>query len=154
MEGGYIDRQVNHIRFRRTRVCTVRRIFIGGYMKKNMIIAAGILVFICISGVIAFVMLKSAEIHDPVAEIYVDGKLTQTVVLSGDDEFIIETESGYNRITIANGSISVSEADCPDKTCVNTGAVSTGVVPIICLPHRLEIRVVSGESENIDAAVG
>lgn len=123
-------------------------------MKKNIVIAAGILLFICIGGVIAFVMLKSAEVYEPVAEIYVDGKLVQTAELSVDDEFIIDTESGYNRITIRNGSISVSEADCPDKTCVNTGTISTGVVPIICLPHRLEIRVVSGAPANIDAVVG
>ena len=39
------------------------------------------------------------------------------------------------------GAIRVSEADCPDKICVGMGWLTDGAFPIVCLPHRLMIRL-------------
>ena len=97
--------------------------------------------------------MKQTSVADPVAEIYVDGALVRTEKLSQEQSFSLTTEYGYNDILIENGSISVKAADCPDKVCVNTGATNSSVVPIICLPHRLEIRIVSAEDAGIDAEI-
>lgn len=48
-------------------------------------------------------------------------------------------DGGYNIVEIADGQIRISDADCPDKTCVNMGFLS-GNVPVVCLPHKLVIR--------------
>ena len=59
----------------------------------------------------------------------------------------IQDKNGrYNIIEISDGRIRISDADCPDKTCVNTGFLS-GDVPIVCLPHKLVIKY-SYENEN------
>jgi len=68
------------------------------------------------------------------------------------EEFTIDCGSGHNTVTVRGGTISVTEADCPDKVCVRTGAISGGTVPIVCLPHRLEIRVVNG-ADSVDAEI-
>lgn len=52
---------------------------------------------------------------------------------------IEEKNGGYNIVEIADGQVRISEADCPDKTCVNTGFLS-GDIPIVCLPHKLVIK--------------
>ncbi|MDE5569453.1 MAG: NusG domain II-containing protein [Ruminococcus sp.] len=59
---------------------------------------------------------------------------------------IEDKNGGYNIIEISDGRIRISDADCPDKTCVNTGFLS-GDVPIVCLPHKLVIKY-SYENEN------
>lgn len=114
-------------------------------MKKNMIIAAAIAA-VCAAALIAWLFLSGQTLQNPTAEIYLDGALYKTLPLSEDCKLVIETERGSNTVTVSNGTVAVTEADCPDKVCVRTGVVSGGGVPIVCLPHRLEIRVVSGES--------
>ena len=114
-------------------------------MKKNIIIAA-IAAAVCAVSAIVWVILSGITPQNPTAEIYLDGVLYKTLPLSEDCELVIETERGSNTVMVRNGAVAVAEADCPDKVCVRTGAVSGGGVPIVCLPHRLEIRVVSGES--------
>lgn len=122
-------------------------------MSKKVILAAVVLALVCVGGIVAFLMMKQTSAVDPVAQIYVDGALARTEKLSQEQSFSIATEHGYNDIRIENGSISVTAADCPDKVCINTGATNSSVVPIICLPHRLEIRIISAEDTEIDAEI-
>ena len=112
-------------------------------MKKNVIIAAAVAA-VCAGALIAWVIISGISPQNPTAEIYLDGKLYKALPLSQDCELVIQTERGSNTVTVVNGTVAVTEADCPDKVCVRTGAVSGGGVPIVCLPNRLEIRVVSG----------
>lgn len=58
-----------------------------------------------------------------------------------DEKIRIEYEGGgYNIIEIKNGEIRISEADCPDKTCVKTGTLKSEEMPVVCLPHHLILR--------------
>ena len=50
-------------------------------------------------------------------------------------------EGGYNIVYVEKGKISVSEASCPDKVCVNTGKISDSVKPIVCLPNRVMVLI-------------
>ena len=121
-------------------------------MNKKALIAWIILLLVCMAGVAVFILMKLIPRHAPVAQIYSEGKLIRTVSLSESCEFTITTDIGYNIVQVSDGSISVTEADCPDKVCINSGAVSSGAIPIICLPHKLEIRIVSGD-KDIDAVI-
>lgn len=122
-------------------------------MNKKVILAAAVLALVCAGGIIAFLAMKQTTVAEPVAEIYVDGVLMRTEALSKEQSFSLTTKYGYNDILIQNGTISVTSSDCPDKVCVNTGATNSSVVPIICLPHRLEIRIVSADDEDIDIQI-
>lgn len=85
------------------------------------------------------------------AEIYSGGKLVKTVDLRVDQEFLVEGEHGVNRITVRDGKIAVTQADCPDHYCMKRSFCDGGPA-IVCLPNRLVIEFV-GEQE-IDGAVG
>lgn len=122
-------------------------------MNKKVILASVFLAVICIGGIVAFVLMKQMSVAEPVAELYVDGTLVRTEALSQEKSFSLTTEYGYNDILIENGTISVTAADCPDRVCVNTGPTNSSVVPIICLPHRLEIKIVSADNDDIDAQI-
>lgn len=113
-------------------------------MSKRYIAALVLLLIIAAAGIAVWLVMKNAGRVEPMAEIIQDGRLLRTVPLSENAEFTIECAEGFNTVTVKDGAVMISHADCPDRICVKTGAVSGGAVPIICLPHRLEIRVVNG----------
>lgn len=82
--------------------------------------------------------------------IYSDGKLIKTVDLHSAEEqsFTVNSaDGGYNVITVKDGSISVTDADCPDRICVMTAPISDGIQPIVCMPHKLVIRIETKRGE-------
>lgn len=94
-------------------------------------------------------MPKEAATH---AEITSQGKLLKTVDLRIDQEFEVTTENGgHNVITVKDGKIAVTEANCPDHYCMERGYCNSGT-QIVCLPNRLVIRFLGEQA--IDAVVG
>lgn len=78
----------------------------------------------------------------------VDGKEIATYPLDEDrDEWITGAYGGKNRLIIKNGTARIEEADCPDKLCVHQGSISNTNESIVCLPHRITVRV-EGESDG------
>jgi len=91
------------------------------------------------------------------ALVYSDGALVRDLNLSAVTEpfsFTVERGSGANVITVDRGRICVSEANCHDGFCVRQGWVSSGAVPIVCLPHGLVIRLEGGGPPDFDAVAG
>ena len=83
------------------------------------------------------------------AEISSGGKIVRTVNLRIDQQFTVTGETGgSNTVTVRDGRIAVTAADCPDGVCVAQGALTHGGVPIICMPHHLSVRI---EGSGIDA---
>lgn len=79
------------------------------------------------------------------AVITVDGAVYDTVDLSAvavPYEITVETEYGWNTIRVSHGAIEVADSDCPGHDCVKQGTVTDGVIPIVCLPHKLVIQIV------------
>ena len=95
-------------------------------------------------------LLGSGENADTV-EIWSDGALLYTMPLSVDRQLRIDSENGTNVITITDGKIAVTEADCPDHYCMDRGFCSGGA-QIVCLPNRLVIKFVA--QQEIDGVVG
>ena len=80
------------------------------------------------------------------------GNTAITVDLQEDQEFTLDAAGGgYNTVTIKDGKIAVTAADCPDGYCKDRGFCAGGL-QIVCLPNKLEIRFV-GETE-VDGVVG
>ena len=74
------------------------------------------------------------------AVISVDGEQYARLPLDEDTQILVRTEYGENLVSVKDGKVYVSEADCPDKVCVSTGA-ATEMRSIVCLPHKLTVTV-------------
>jgi len=106
----------------------------------KIIISIIIIIFI-LSIIFSAFVLKPCESR--IAEIVQDGKVIYTFDLTTapDQTITIESPDGSsNTVTIENGEIFMSSAECPDKTCVNSGKLKSEGLPIVCLPNRLVIR--------------
>ena len=114
---------------------------------KYWILIFGVIFALCL--VLAF--LPFLDTPSQLAQIkYVDH--TKIVDLSEDAEMVFESADGsYNAVTVRDGKIAVTEANCPDQYCVRQGFCNSGE-QIVCLPHKLVISFI-GESE-IDGFVG
>lgn len=88
-----------------------------------------------------------------VANIYQDGVCIHSIDLSRvtrAETYSAECDSGVNVILVEPGRICILEADCPDQVCVQAGWLTDSVQPIVCLPHRLVIRL-EKTAEQTDA---
>lgn len=87
------------------------------------------------------------------AVVTADGKEQGRYPLSQDVTVTIGGED-YNVLQISGGRAAVIEANCGDQTCVRTGSVSREGETIVCLPHRLAVRVEGGGAAPLDALAG
>ena len=82
-------------------------------------------------------------------EIRVDGEVVAEYPLSEDrEEVFVAEDGGYNKVVIRDGMVCVSEADCPDKNCVHKGAVLEVNETIICLPHKLVVKLCGSAGDS------
>lgn len=110
------------------------------FKKSDIIIIAALILVVA-----AFIIIFYPRQSGSYAEIYGGGKLIKVMPLNNDDEFIYHYDANHkNIITVKEGKISVTYADCRDKICQNHIPANTAGSVIICLPHNLVI-VVKGE---------
>ena len=85
--------------------------------------------------------------------IEVDGEVYYEAPLKdGAGIFPISTSNGgENRVHIQEDLVFMDSANCPDQTCVKQGVIRDGTVPIVCLPHKVIVRIEGGDS-GLDAA--
>lgn len=116
---------------------------------KTWIILLSAVMAVCLGLSAFFLQPGDAAVQ---AEIWSQGKLLKQVDLRVDQEFTVTTpDGGVNTITVRNGHIAVTEANCPDGYCMDRGFCDRGT-QIVCLPNRLVIRFVG--DQELDAAVG
>lgn len=115
-------------------------------MKNRKIIIAAAMIFlvsVCLSGYI----LRHSD--KQTVEIVQDGTVLYTIDLNRTENRQIRipaADGGCNLVVISGGTICISEADCPDQTCVKMGVLKSDSLPIVCLPHKLIIRFAEGAS--------
>ena len=110
-----------------------------------------LLVLILVLCLGASLLMRPSDVPATHAEIR-SGETHITVSLAEEQEFTFHSpDGGYNVVTVREGKIAVTEADCPDQYCVKQGFCNSGV-QIVCLPHGLVISFVN--DAGIDGAVG
>ena len=97
--------------------------------------------------VLSWALLRARQ-PGTVVEVVQDGVVLREIDLSAVTEeysFVVEWPGGgSNTLLVQPGRICVSEADCPDQICVSQGWLSDQSAPVICLPHRLMLRIQGG----------
>ena len=115
---------------------------------KYWAILLGSLLALCL-GLSLWLLLPGADAS--AAEIWSDGKLLYTLDLRTDQTKTVVSQRGTNVITVKDGKIAVTDADCPDGYCMDRGFCSSGA-QIVCLPNRLVIKFIGEQA--IDGVAG
>lgn len=121
---------------------------------RNDIILAAVIILIAVAGLLIFSLNKEEGAY---ATVFINGKETAAYPLSKDTEVVITSgaeNENTNTLVIKDGKAYVSDADCPDKICVDTRAASYVGETIVCLPHKLVIEITADNAEQqFDVAV-
>ena len=88
--------------------------------------------------------------------ITVGGEVYKTLPL--DSDAVIEVVTGengeyVNTVTVKDGRVFVSYANCPDGICEDHRPIKYRGESIACLPHRLAVTVEGGEEGDVDITV-
>ena len=114
---------------------------------KTWIILIAILLVLSIGAALLLYNNKEAA----AVQVWSEGKLLYTLPLDLDTTVTVQTKAGTNTVTVKDGKVAVTDADCPDQYCMKRGFCSGGA-QIVCLPNRLVIRFVG--QQEVDAAAG
>lgn len=112
--------------------------------KKDLVLLLSI---VAAAVVIAFCLRLANASDGTEVVVSVDGEVFGTYSLFEDRVIEVENVFGYNRLVIAGGKAYMEAADCPDKYCMHYKPISKTNESIICLPHRLVVRVAGAEGE-------
>ncbi|MBQ3389862.1 MAG: NusG domain II-containing protein [Firmicutes bacterium] len=80
-----------------------------------------------------------------------NGKEILRMPLNEDTEEVITRGEDSNTVVIKDGTARVTEANCPDKVCVHTGEIRYEGQTIVCLPHKLVVKIEGGDNQDVDA---
>lgn len=119
------------------------------FTKADRLLILGVLI---LSVILAFFFLTMGLHRDmAVAVIEQDGREILRLSLDEERTVRIPCDNGFNVIETDGQSVYVSEADCPDQICVRQGKISGSRESIVCLPHRLLIRLEGSKDSGLDA---
>ncbi len=104
-----------------------------------------LIIFLCVvAGLACFFMYFNDDSNETMQlQIVIDGEIIDTYNFSSDKSFNKEIILDIgNTVVIKNGQIYIKEANCPDELCIKQGKISNAGESIICLPHKLIVRIV------------
>jgi hypothetical protein len=81
-----------------------------------------------------------------ILEIYVNNNFYQEIKFDNNTvkTFMITSDLGWNEIAINTGRVQISDSNCIDRACVKTGFIENDGESIVCLPHRLVVKISEG----------
>jgi hypothetical protein len=124
--------------------------------RRNTILLAVILLAVCGIGLLVQKMVSKPIVQDPetqdsgmVALVSLNGQVIRSLDLDEDTNVLIgDRETDYNVISVKDGKVSVTDANCADKICVQTGQMQLSGDIIACLPHGLIIYITEEEDSG------
>ena len=123
----------------------------GGLSFRRGDLAAIGAVLLCALALGLALWARAAGTDRVVARVYQEGKLVGELPL--DREASLTLTGAYtNTITVRDGQVAVTYADCPGADSVHSGWVSAAGRAVVCLPNRVEIRLTG--APDVDAVVG
>ena len=110
------------------------------------------LVAILAAGTAAAFLLPASGSESALLQVYQDGSMIKELPLDADTDFEVHGEY-TNYVSISGGRAAIVNSDCPGQDCMHSGWISNAGRSIVCLPNRVELRIVGLESE-VDFTVG
>lgn len=117
--------------------------------KKGDLIVILAVVILAVTTAVAF-LARVGPSDEAVVQIRQDGKLIRELPLTSEET--IRLSGDYeNTIVISDGHAMITESSCPGADCVHSGRIGTPGRSIVCLPNRVEIRIVG--ASDVDFVV-
>ncbi len=117
--------------------------------KRDILLAIGLL----LAAGLAALLLYLFRTDGGVAVVVQDGKETARYALTKEQSVIIQSELGENTLVIAEGKADITAASCPDALCVQQRSICYDGETIVCLPHKLVVKIESAQKGEVDVVL-
>ncbi len=124
--------------------------------RKKVLFRAGDLaaILLVLLLVVALVWAFLTAERGTAVQISVEGETVAVLSLSKNAVYPI-TSRGYDlTVCIVDGEVFVSDTDCPDKVCQNTGRISAKGASIVCAPAGVSVHITGGGDGDADFVAG
>ena len=121
-------------------------------MKRKYMADILLIIFLIISTImISIFIYREPASHDLQVEVCVEGEVIKTYPLSKDSDYYMEDKLSIgNTLVIDGGFVYIKDANCNDELCVKQGRIKRANESIICLPHKLVVKITSGDDSGSD----
>lgn len=123
-------------------------------MKRGDVI---LIAFVVIGAIISsWAMSFSQKIHFNEIQVIQDGKVIERYAADPNFSKVVNITKGefQNTIEIKDGKVRMVQANCPDQLCVHSHPIGKNGEMIVCLPHRLYVKLVkSVDDSDVDIMV-
>ncbi len=118
--------------------------------RNDILLIAGVLAAALI-GLLLWVLLRTPG---STAVVLVDGVETARYPLDTPAAMTLHLDEDWsNRLVIRDGRAYVTAANCPDQICVKHAGISHVGESIVCLPHKLVVRIEGASQDAPDVTV-
>lgn len=109
-----------------------------------------LILFFCVIAVIMSFILYNREDHDDIMlKISVDGNIAVTYEFNKEDTIDKTFPLGTgNVVVLKDGQVYMESADCPDGLCMKQGKISLSGQSIVCLPHKVVVKLTNITEED------
>lgn len=117
-------------------------------MKKGDL--AIILVIFILANIFGYMVTINKEKSAKTVTIVRSGEILHRYKFDDTYEKIINVDFGdqHNVIEIKGGKVTMTESNCHDKICVKTKPISQNGEMIVCLPHKLYVKIEGDEASE------
>lgn len=103
---------------------------------RDLVLILSLLIF----GILLFFVLRGCAADGERVRVLHENTVIAEYPLNVDGEFPLL--GGKNTLVIENGEAYIKDSQCPDHTCERMGKIAKEHERIVCLPHRLTVKVV------------
>lgn len=106
-------------------------------------------VIIAIVGIASsfYIGLHDKNLENGVVVVHQDNKVYARYALDEDRKITIDEKGHINKITIKDGVVQMSFANCHSQDCVKQGKIKDGSKTIVCLPHKVVVEIEKSQSK-------
>ena len=116
-------------------------------MKKKDVIIIALALLCALALYIVSQLTLGGEMSSVVVLLDGEEVLRRPLVVS--DSYTISQEDGsVNVIRVENGVVFMQEANCRDGLCIRQGKMKNGAKTIVCLPHKVVVKMDGEMPEN------
>ncbi len=106
--------------------------------RNDLLLIAGVLAAALI-GLLLWLLLRTPG---STAVVLIDGVEAARYPLDTPAQMVLQLDEDWsNRLVIRDGKAFITAANCPDQICVKHAGISYVGDTIVCLPHKLVIRI-------------
>jgi hypothetical protein len=106
----------------------------------DKILVVGLLLFSLVLNY--FLVFNSSD--GKIAVIWVNGKEFKRIKLSQEQKLEFAGTQGRFIVQVKENAVRMLESTCPDKLCLQMGAISKPNQVIVCVPNRVVIKIEGG----------